>query len=110
MPQVRLRDLLPLAPRAPHRRRDRAERAAPTEHEQARVFVGIVDRELGNVRRDSLDLLGAHVRLLLVVVRRVRDVAGQRVLLDAADPVLEARRAGITHARASVLGSRSYTK
>jgi hypothetical protein len=50
--------------------------------------------ELADLLGHARDLVGAGVDHPLVVVRRVGDVAGQAVLLDAADAVLEAGGAG----------------
>ena len=91
--QVRVADQLALRRQLLLRLAERAVGAAPADHEHV-AGLGAAEVELADVLRDPRDLLGADVGLLLVVVRRVRDVAGQRVLLDAADPVLEAGRAG----------------
>ena len=92
--QVRVRDRAAAVAHTPARRRDRAVRATPAEHEHRRVAVGIVDLELRDVARDAGDLLRAQARHQIVVVGVVRDVAGAVGLLEAADAVLEARRAG----------------
>ena len=52
----------------------------------------MVDCQLGDVRGDSRDLLSADADHEVVVVGVVGDVAGALLLLEAADPVLEAGR------------------
>ena len=91
--QVVVADLLALRTQHVGRLAERAERAAPAEHEHV---AGALAAQIGraDLLRDARDLLGAHLRLLLVVGGVVRDVAGERVLLDAADAVLETGRAG----------------
>ena len=91
MAQVRVCDVLAVRADAPRGRRDRAVRAAPAEHEQLRLAVGVVDLELRDVGGDSRDLLRAQPRHQVVVLGVVRDVAGPVGLLEPADPVLEPR-------------------
>ena len=90
------------APSRPCGRVARTRRAAapiaPYVEPQPRTSVsravGIVDLELGDVGRDAGDLRGAQPHHQVVVLGVVRDVAGLVLLLEAADAVLEARRAG----------------
>ena len=78
----------------PAGRADRAVRRAPAEHQHPRVAGRVVDLE----RRESVAmpsiLACAQPDHQVVVGRVVGDVAGAVGLLDAADPVLQARRAG----------------
>src|SRR4029077_8683011 len=67
--------------------------AAPAEHEQLALLLA-VDDELGEPIGDARHLLGAQTHHGVVVLRVVRHVAGAVLLLDAADAVLETRRAG----------------
>ena len=83
---------MPALADAAHGGADRAERRAPADDEQLGVAVGVVDLELGDVRGDAGHLLGAQADHQVVVVGVVRDRAGDVGLLEAADPVLEARR------------------
>ena len=101
-------DARALLPSPPHRGDDRAVGRAPPHDEELRVPVGIVDLELGDVRGDARDLLRPQPHHQVVVVRVVRDVAGDVGLLEPADPVLEPGVPGIAHGRASVSGSRRY--
>ena len=88
---MRRRDLAPVGTHAPRRGADRAVGRAPAEDERVRA-VGIVDGELRDVGRDTGDLRSAEPHHPVVVLRVVRDVAGLVLLLEPADPVLEARR------------------
>src|SRR5581483_5837719 len=65
----------------------------PTQHHQLRTFL-VVDLGGRDVGGDAGDLGGAQARHALVVDRVVGDVAGAVLLLEAADAVLEAGRAG----------------
>ena len=80
------------APGAPPRRSRRT--SSPTRGRACRAAVGVVDLELGDVGGDPGDLRGAQPHHQVVVVGVVRDVARLVLLLEAADPVLEARRPG----------------
>ena len=104
---MRGRDLAARRAHAPGCGADRAVGRAPAENERVGA-VGVVDLELGDVGRDSRDLRRAQPHHPVVVLRVVRDVAGLVLLLEPADPVLEAGRPGIAHGRASVSGSRLY--
>ena len=73
---------------------ERAVRAAPADDEHVARLGDRRDRARRCPARRARPSRARIVRLLLVVLRRVGDVAGERVLLDAADAVLEARRAG----------------
>ena len=90
---MRRRDLAPTRAHAPHGRADRAVRRAPAEDERVGP-VGVVDLELGDVGGDAGDLRRAQPHHQVVVLGVVRDVAGLVLLLEPADPVLEARRPG----------------
>ena len=72
---------------------DRAPRAAPPEHEQLGVGVAL-DLDRRDVVGDAGHLVGPEVDHQLVVVGVVVDVAGAVLLLDAADAVHQAGRAG----------------
>src|SRR5712691_3849837 len=72
---------------------DRTIRTAPAEDERLRA-VRVVDLELRDVLRDAGDLLRAQPHHQVMVVRVVADVAGDVLLLEPADAVLKARRAG----------------
>jgi len=78
--------------RGPDGGRDRAVGRAPPEHEHPRGPRRVVDLEVGHGH--SVDLGLAQPRHPVVVVGVVGDVAGDIGLLDAADPVLQPRRAG----------------
>src|SRR6185295_140063 len=82
-----------VAARATNAGGNRPVGAAPGEHEQVGA-VRIVDLELWNVVRDAGDLLGPQAGHQVMVLRVVGDVAGQILLLEAADPVFQARGAG----------------
>ena len=92
MMDMRGRDLATVRAHTARGCTDRAVRRAPAQHEHVGA-VGIVDLELGNVARDSRDLGGAQAHHAVVVLGVVGDVAGLVLLLQAADPVLEPRRA-----------------
>ena len=87
---MRVRDLLPRRTHAPHGGRNRAVRPAPAQHQRLRA-VRVVDLELGDVLRDPGDLLRAQAHHQVVVLGVVADVAGDVLLLQTADAVLEAR-------------------
>ena len=72
---------------------DRAVGRAPAEDQQV-AAVGPEDLERRDVVGDPGDLRLAQELHPVVVVRVVADVAGDVGLLEAADPVLEAGRAG----------------
>src|SRR6266511_3079748 len=77
------------APEAPHGPRDRAIGRSPAEDEQLGALLA-VDDEIRDVGRDAGDLLGAELGHPRVVVWLVADVAGDVLLLEAADHVLQA--------------------
>jgi len=91
--QVSVCDELAVRTDAPCGRRDRAVCPAPAEHEELRLAAGVVDLELRDVPGDACDLLRAEPRHQVVVLGVVGDVAGAVRLLEAADPVLQPRRA-----------------
>ena len=78
----------PLRPRRGSRRGCR-----PSRPRAARPRLRAVDLDRRDLVRDARDLLGAQLHHALVVRRVVGDVAGDVLLLEAADAVLEARRA-----------------
>ena len=73
--------------------RDRAVRAAPAEHEQRRAPSGSSTSSSGMSAAIPATFCARRRTISVVVVRVVGDVAGPVRLLEAADPVLEARRA-----------------
>src|SRR5690606_9362143 len=79
------------------RGRDGSVGGTPAEHQHAGPARGVVHHHVGDVGHDGvhLGLAGAHHRV--VVVRVVGDGAGDGVLLDAADAVLQTGRAGDRH-------------
>ena len=81
-------DLEPTLARLDHRLRDRPVRAAPSDHQHLPLGIEEGLRRLQPIG-DAADLLGAGAHHLLVIVRVVADVAGERILLQAADAVLE---------------------
>ena len=87
------RDLQAAVAHAPCRRADRAVARAPAEHEQLGAVVR-VDRERRQLALDVRDPLGAQARHRRVVGGVVGDVAGAVLLLQPADAVRDARRAG----------------
>ena len=91
MPQVDVSDAQAVLARFDDRLRDRPVRPAPADDQD--VAVGVEVR-LGGIESvgDAPHLLGARAHHLLVVLRVVADVAGESVLLQSADPVLEAGR------------------
>ena len=92
---MRVRDLARRSRATRRGRRRRSARTSRPSRARARVAspLGVVDLELRDVRRDARDLLRAQARHEVVVVGVVRDVARAVGLLDAADAVLEPRRA-----------------
>ena len=88
-------------------RESRAVRAAPAEHEQC-AFLLADDLQVRDVVGDALDLLGAEAHHAVVVLGVVAHVAGDVGLLEAADAVLEAGRAGDGPRPRERLGSRAY--
>src|SRR5665811_95181 len=94
MAQVGLGDAVSDRTRTTRAGADRPIRRAPTDHQDSRVAVGIVDFDVGNRRRDRVypGLAGADHEV--VVGRIVGDVAGAVGLLQAADAVLESSDAG----------------
>ena len=87
------RHLAAVAATALHGGVDGGPRRAPPDDEQLGVVVAD-DRQRRDVLGDGRHLGGAEVDHPLVVLRRVVDVAGAVLLLDAADAVHQARRAG----------------
>ena len=82
---------------APPRRCTAASIAAHVEPQPRTQQLGVLvadDLERRDVVGDGGDLGGPQVDHLLVVLGRVVDVAGAVLLLDAADAVHQARRAG----------------
>ena len=84
----------PFGDRAAHRLVDRAEGRAPADDRQLGAFAAEAHLLVGNRIGDAEHLGGAGVGHLLVDFGPIIDVAGARLLLDAADAVLEAGRAG----------------
>ena len=82
-----------LAAHAPRRALDRAVARPPAEHQQLGVAVRVVHLQVA-APRDARDPLGAQPGHVVVVLRLVGDVAGHVLLLQPADPVAQARRAG----------------
>src|SRR5690606_33087605 len=79
---------------------DGAVGGAPADDEHVALALALLERRGREDLPDVLHLLGAGERHLVVVRRVVGDVTRVRILLDAADAVLEARRAGLgPHAR-----------
>src|SRR6516162_9147355 len=76
-----------------HRLIDRAVRRAPADDRDPALLRPVLDVLRRNELRDGRDLVRAQVRHRLMVLRVVRDVAGAQVLLEAADPIHQARRA-----------------
>ena len=87
-----LRDRLPGRAQPAHGRGDRAVRGTPAQHQGAGRSCRVVDLQVRDVDAVDLGLAGADHEV--VVGRVVGDVAGAVLLLDAADAVLESRRAG----------------
>src|SRR5689334_17434944 len=87
------RDAYSALARTAHSRPDRALARAPPEHQQLCLRIA-VDRERRHLSGDARDLRGPHLGHAFVVGRVVGDVAGLRFLLESADSVLEAGRAG----------------
>ena len=73
---------------------DGAPRGAPPQNERLGVLDVAGDLDIGDVVGDASDLLGPEADHLLVVLGVVGDVAGDVLLLEPADAVLQARRAG----------------
>src|SRR5690606_26574290 len=73
---------------------DGPPRRAPADDEDVGVAGRVVDDEGVDAARDPVDLGLPQLDHVFVVLGLVGDVAGDVGLLDAADPVLEARRAG----------------
>ena len=95
--QVRLRDLVAGLAHAAHACADRAVRRTPAEHEHLGRWPSgprVVDRERRQRVGDPVDLGLAGADHEVVVARVVGDVAVPVALLEAADAVLEAGRAG----------------
>src|SRR5438270_7109404 len=82
-------------PRLPHGLVDRAEGRAPADHGEAAALTAEAHLLAGKGVRDAEYLGSAGLRHLLVVRRRIIDVAGPEILLDAADAVGKAWRAGL---------------
>ncbi len=93
VPEVCRRHRQAALPHPPHSSLDDAEGRAPSQHEQL-AFGIAVDFDRIDVVGDVGDLPGPGVDHQLMVVRVVGDVAGDVLLLEPADAVLEARRAG----------------
>src|SRR5882762_3281523 len=93
MAEVHLRDGMSRGLELADRLGDRAVGAAPADEEQL-ALRGAEDLERRDLAHHPGDLAGAHADHLLVVPRCVADVAREVLLLEAADPVLEPRRAG----------------
>ena len=92
---MRLRDrAAPARADPPAGRADRPVRRAPAEHQHLRVAGRVVHLQRRQRPGDAVDLRLPGADHEVVVVRVVGDVAGAVGLLDAADPVLQARRAG----------------
>ena len=92
--QVDLRDVVAGLADAAHAGADRAVRRAPADHQHLRLARRVVDLERRQRVGDPVDLGLAGADHQVVVGRVVGDVAGAVALLEAADAVLEARRAG----------------
>src|SRR3546814_4081864 len=90
MAQMDMADVEPARARAPHRLMDRPEGRAPANHHQLARGIAEIDLLIGN--RDPRHLVAAQVGHFLVVRRRIFDVAGAGLLLDAADAVKQPRR------------------
>src|SRR4051812_12467823 len=88
-------DVLALAQRSADRLVDRAERRAPADDRQFGAFAAEAYFLVRDRFGDSADLGGTGVGHLLMGGGRVIDVAGAGLLLDPADAVLEAGRAGL---------------
>ena len=83
----------PLARCGLQRGGDGAVGRAPGDDQQ--IAIGVARRNhVGNVLNDGFDLGRAHANHFFVVQRLVVHVAGDVLLFQAADAVLEARRAG----------------
>src|SRR5688500_9582326 len=95
MAEVDVADVGAAAAGAADRLVDRSERRAPADHGQSSALFPETDLLLGEAVGDAEDLVGADVGHRLVVGRGIIDMAGADILLDAADPVGEARRAGL---------------
>ena len=74
---------------------NRAEGRTPADDRQLGAFAPDANILIGNGIGDAHHLGVRGVGHLLVRRRRVIDVAGAGLLLDPADAVLEARRAGL---------------
>src|SRR5688500_11680113 len=73
---------------------DRPEGRTPADDRQPASLRPEANLLVGQAVGDSQYLVGADVRHRLVVGRRIIDMAGADILLDAADPVHQAGRAG----------------
>ena len=87
------RNALPLLLGKVHRSEDRAISTTPADNQQI-AGVGSVDRLLRDVAGNAGDLGGTQVDHPLVVFRVVAHVASDILLLQAADAVFQAGRAG----------------
>ncbi len=90
--QVHLGDRVAAPPHPSYAGADRAVRRAPADDQQPGLARRVVDLDVGHLHRVDLGLAGAHHQVVVVGV--VGDLAGQVLLLDAADPVLEPGHAG----------------
>src|SRR5690606_34951252 len=90
---VDVRDVEPRGALTADRLLDRAVRRTPADDRELARGVADLDGLLGDVLRDVLDLLRADHRHLVMVVGVVGDVPRAVALLEAADAVLEPRRA-----------------
>src|SRR5437773_1929993 len=93
VPEVHVRHRFARRLQLAHRLRDRAVGAAPADDQQL-ALGRPEDLERGYFPDDAGDLARAHADHLLVVGGRVAHVAGQVLLLEPADAVLEVGRAG----------------
>ena len=91
--QVDMPDARALGPLGLERGGDRAVRRAPGDNQQ--IAGGIPFRhDVGDIVRDRFHFRGARADHVLMIQRVVIHVAGHVLLLNAADAVLEAWRAG----------------
>src|SRR5205807_5024194 len=98
MAQLHVADVLAARIELLGRPRERAVRTAPADDEHV-TFLRAAHLGRRDLARDAGYLAGADAHHLLVVRRRVADVAGDVLLGEAADAVLQTRRAG-PHPRA----------
>src|SRR5579864_17488 len=92
MAQMNVADLAALGALRVHSGGDGSMRRAPRDNQQ--IAVRIAGRlDFRNVLRDGRDLRGADAHHFFVVQRLIVDVAGDILLFEAADAVLEPRRA-----------------